>query len=56
MIPDFLLYAPTVYCVGDRYQIVFITQKAGAGAVIVGGKPVEHRVVREYTIDISNGI
>ena len=38
MIPDFLLYAPTVYCVGNRYQIVFITQKAGAGAVIVGGK------------------
>ena len=38
MNPDFLLYAPTVYCVGNRYQIVFITQKAGAGAVIVGGK------------------
>ena len=38
MNPDFLLYAPTVYCVGNRYQIVFITQKTGAGAVIVGGK------------------
>ena len=35
---DFLLYRPAVYCVKDRYQIIFVTRKAGAGAVIINGK------------------
>ena len=35
---DFLLYAPGVYCVRDKYQIIFITKDAGAGAVIINGK------------------
>lgn len=35
---DFLSYFPCVYCVRDKYQIIFITKEAGAGAVIIGGK------------------
>ena len=35
---DFLLYLPSVYCVRNKYQIVFITKEAGAGAVIINGK------------------
>ncbi|MBP3369314.1 MAG: metallophosphoesterase [Clostridia bacterium] len=38
MIPEFLQYFPTVYCVRDKYQIIFITKDAGAGAVIIDGK------------------
>ena len=37
MIPDFLQYFPTVYCVRNKYQIIFITKEAGAGAVIING-------------------
>lgn len=36
--PDFLKYLPTVYCVRDKYQIIFVTNEAGAGAVIIDGK------------------
>lgn len=42
---DFLKFLPTVYCVRDHYQIVFITKEAGAGAVIIDGK--------RYTDNIS---
>lgn len=36
--PDFLKYLPTVYCVRDKYQIIFITKETGAGAVIIDEK------------------
>ena len=38
MNPNFLKYLPTVYCVRDKYQIIFITNEKGAGAVIIDGK------------------
>lgn len=37
MMPEFLLYYPTVYCVRNKYQIIFITKEVGAGAVIING-------------------
>lgn len=34
---DFLCYDPAVYVVGDRYEIMFKTQKAGAAWVLIDG-------------------
>ena len=34
---DFLCYHPTVYVVGDKYEIMFKTQEAGAAWVLIDG-------------------
>ena len=34
---DFLCYDPAVYVVGDRYEIVFKTEEAGAAWVLIDG-------------------
>ena len=38
MCATFLKYLPIVYCVRDKYQIIFVTNENGAGAVIINGK------------------
>ena len=34
---DFLCYDPTVYAVGDKYEIIFITKEKGAAWVLIDG-------------------